>query len=145
MITVRIGNTGQVQKLLAELTPQLTKTVILRLSQETYDSAQAGAGRHNKTGALFRSLYNRTTPTGRAVGHDTQAAPQAAFVNLGTKPHVIVPKKGKALRWPAGGKFAFAKRVNHPGYKGDAYLFRAADDAVRQFTAIVDDAFRRST
>jgi hypothetical protein len=34
--------------------------------------------------------------------------------------------------------------VNHPGYRGDAYLARAADDAVRQFAAIVDRALKES-
>ena len=60
-----------------------------------------GAGRHFKTGALFRSLYNRSIPHGREVGHDPQAAPHALFVNFGTRAHRIYPKSKKALRWAA--------------------------------------------
>ncbi len=59
------------------------------------------------------------------------------FVHWGTKPHEIRPRRRKVLRWPAGDEFVFARKVRHPGYEGDAYLVRAADDAVRAFDAIV--------
>lgn len=133
--------TGTLQRLPAEFEHQ----TILRMSQAAYDVAQVGAGRHNKTGALFQSLYNRSIPNGREVGHDTARAPHAVFVNLGTRPHEIRPSKKKALRWASGGGFFFAGKVNHPGYRGDAYLIEAATQAVRQFASIVDAAFKEST
>ncbi len=124
---------------------KMEASVLRQMSQIAYDRAQEGAGRHSKTGALFRSLYNRSIPHGREVGHDPRLAPHALFVNFGTRPHKIYPKDKKALRWAGGGAFHFAKFVNHPGYIGDNYMQRAADDSIRQFRAIVDAATKEQS
>lgn len=144
-ITLRITGLTQTVSVLQRLPPNLERQTILRMSQVAFDAAQKGAQRHSKTGDLVQSLYNRAIPTGRAVGHDTQRAPHALFVNLGTKPHVIRPKSKKALRWVKGNKYVFSKQVNHPGYRGDAYLINAATLAVREFAAAVNAAFKEST
>ena len=131
---------------LVKLTPAIEKTVILRMSQVAYDSMQQGAGRHTKTGALFQSVYNRMLGDhAREVGHDLQRAPYAPHVIFGTRPHKIYPKNKKALRWAKGGSFKFAKWVNHPGYVGDDYFNRSADEAIRQFRAIVDAATKEQS
>lgn len=140
-VTIKIGN---IERTLAGV-KELDKPTLLALAQTTYDEASRGAARHNKTGALLQSLYNRATATGRAVGHDTARAPHAEFVLLGSRPHEIRPKNKKALRWPVGSKFRFAKLVRHPGYIGDPYLFAAGDAALRQFDAIVNKAFGELT
>lgn len=144
MITTRIINADNVSALFGTLPPTLQRETILGLSQATFDGAQTGAQRHSKTGALVQSLYNRAAPKGRAVGHDPQRAPYAIFVNLGTRPHVIRPKNKRALRWPVGGRFVFATKVDHPGYIGDAYLYKSADTAVAKMGAIVDAAIRKA-
>lgn len=65
------------------------------------------------------------------------------FVHWGTRPHVIKPKNKKALRWAgADGRFIFARAVNHPGYRGDAYLVEAARKAIRRMPEIVQNALR---
>lgn len=139
---VKFQGLSEAKGTLQRLPAALEKTTLLRMSQVAYDEAQRGAGRHNKTGALFQSLFNRAIPGGREVGHDGQRAPHAIFVQLGTRPHVIRPKNKKALRWASGGKFFFAGKVNHPGYRGDAYLINAATLAVRQFSSILDAALK---
>lgn len=50
--------------------------------------------------------------------------PYALWVHDGTKPHVILPKKpGGVLHWvDASGNKIFARKVNHPGYKGNKFL-----------------------
>lgn len=93
------------------------------------DLVEAGAGKHAKTGALERSIFKQRTQGGWEIGHDLQVAKHARFVHDGTRPHVILPSKRKTLRWPVAGGFAFAGRVNHPGYAGDAWLDRAARQA----------------
>lgn len=143
-IQVRVLGADTLAKELQALPVKLEASVLRQMSQIAYDRAQAGAGRHSKTGALFRSLYNRSIPHGREVGHDPQLAPHALFVNFGTKPHKIYPKNKKALRWAGGGAFHFAKFVNHPGYRGDNYMQAAADAAVVQFAAIVTAAIKES-
>lgn len=143
-ITVQIKGGDTIKRDLRALTPEVSRLAILRLAQVAYDSAQDGAGKHARSvpSPLFRSLYNRAVPGGREVGHDLSAAPHAVFVHWGTRPHIIRPKTRKALRWARGGAFHFARAVNHPGYRGDAWMLRAADDAVRQFSAIIDRSFR---
>jgi hypothetical protein len=141
MARVVVTGIQQTVRELQQLTPKLERSVLLDMSQIAYDSAQRSAGQHENTGstgALFQSLYNRQIPKGREVGHDPQRAPHAVFVQFGTRPHEIRPKTKKALRWARGGEFFFAKVVHHPGYIGDPYMVSAADDAIRQFAAIVD-------
>jgi hypothetical protein len=142
---VRFQGLTEATGTLRQLPAHLEKTTLLRMSQVAYDEAQRGAGRHNKTGALVQSLFNRAIPKGREVGHDPARAPHAVFVQLGTRPHEIRPKNKKALRWASGGKFFFAGKVNHPGYRGDGYLFNAATLAVREFSAILDQALKEAT
>lgn len=144
-VFVRFQGLSEVTGTLQRLPAGFEARTIELMSQKAYDTAQVGAGRHNKTGSLFQSLYNRSIPNGREVGHDTSRAPHAIFVQLGTRPHEIRPRKKKALRWASGGGFFFAGKVNHPGYRGDAYLIQAATDAVRQFAAVVDQAFKENT
>ena len=130
---------------LREIPAEASRLAILRLSQIAYDSAQKGAGAHNKpqgTGALFDSLFLRQIPGGRIVGHDLARAPHAVFVHWGTRPHKIRPKTKKLLRWATNGQWRSAREVNHPGYKGDPWMIRAADDAIRQFAAVIDTAFK---
>lgn len=144
-LRLRFDGLSEAAGTLRRLPAALERSTILRMSQVAYDEAQRGAGRHNRTGALVQSLFNRAIPKGREVGHDPQRAPHAIFVQLGTRPHVILPKKKKALRWASGGRFFFAGKVNHPGYRGDAYLFAAATQAVREFSTIVTAALREQT
>ena len=141
-IQVRVLGADTLAKDLQAIPVKMEASVIRQMSQIAYDRAQAGAGRHSKTGALFRSLYNRSIPKGREVGHDPQMAPHALFVNFGTRPHKIYTRTKKALRWSGGGVFHFAKFVNHPGYRGDNYMQVAADAAIVQFSAIVTAAMK---
>ena len=59
------------------------------------------------------------------------------FVRKGTAPHVIVPRKGKALRFFIGGQVVFAKRVNHPGTKANPYHVRALSSARSRIDGII--------
>ena len=143
-IQIRVNGVDAAKGQLRSLPEAIEASVIRQMAQIAYDSAERGADAHTKTGAMRQSLFARAIPKGREVGHDLQRAPHALFVQFGTRPHVIEPSKRKALRWASGGQFFFSKRVNHPGYRGDAYLARAADDAIRQFSAIVDRALKES-
>lgn len=145
-MTITIQTTGlkEVRGELLQLPERLEREVIRQMSEIALRSVEAGAARHNKTGAMFQSIFNRAVPGGREVGHDPQRAAHAMFVIFGTRPHKIYPKNKKALRWAGGGGFIFARFVNHPGYIGDNYMTRAADDAVRQFDTIVTNTLKES-
>lgn len=159
-VTVKVSGTQAVRLQMQRLARAPFKA-LAQTAEDVEEIAEAGAAKHNKTGALVRSLYLRRIADGFEIGHDLQHAPHAVFVHWGTEPHVIRPRAGGVyksytksdgrstrtgvtkggrertmLRWPvAGGAdgFAFAKKVHHPGYKGDPWLIRAAADAPRLF------------
>lgn len=63
------------------------------------------------------------------VGSDLE---YAAFVNDGTKAHIIRPKRAKVLRFQVGGRTVFARLVHHPGTKPRPFLDRALREVAAQ-------------
>lgn len=143
MIRISISGVDGAQQELARIIPA-SQRAILQLAERIHELARAGADRHTKTGALIDSLGHgpKRIPGGWEIGHNLQRAPHALFVHWGTPPHTIRPKKRKMLRFPVGSGFAFAGSVNHPGYKGDPWLTKAADHALREFDSIVQRTFK---
>jgi len=92
-----------------------------------------------KTGHLGRSIVPGVlTPTHAQVEART---PYAGFVELGTRPHEIRPRKAKVLAWGGvrrlSGALArgsapthFAMLVHHPGTRAQPYLVPGAVKAV---------------
>lgn len=67
---------------------------------------------------------------GRAVvGSDLE---YARFVNDGTRPHVIRPRRAQVLRFQAGGRTVYARVVNHPGTRAQPFLDRALREVAAQ-------------
>lgn len=62
------------------------------------------------------------------IGSDVFYAP---YVHDGTRPHVIRPKRGKALRFVIGGQVVFARVVQHPGTRPNPFLNRALAEITR--------------
>jgi len=60
-----------------------------------------------------------------SIRHDDKE--QIDRLNYGTKPHLIRPKHGLALRFSVGGTTVFAKSVQHPGTTGLGFVDRARD------------------
>ena len=122
---------------LAEITAQISDLELRRLAQDVYDRAERGADAHTKTGALKQSLFLRPISKGWEIGHNLQHARHAIFVHWGTRPHIIERKNRLSLRWETRfpGTYAYAKRVHHPGYRGDPWLTRATTDAIAAFRA----------
>ena len=109
------------------------------IAERIFDRAIEGAESHRKTGALVRSLG--TNPIKIKGGYTIKSrgdiAPHNVFVHFGTRPRTIKPKNKKELRSTVGGVFAFSKIVKHGGYKGDPFIFRAADSVANE----IDDIF----
>lgn len=85
------------------------------------------------TGRLRSSI--RYTIRNRALGVTANLISDvsyAQYVNDGTPPHVIRPKRaGGVLRFRIGGQVVFARFVNHPGTRARPFL----TEAVRQVAA----------
>jgi hypothetical protein len=75
------------------------------------------------TGRLRRSIswYHLKNVTGQYVGLKA-SAPYALMHNEGTRPHLIVPNQGKALRFQQRGVVVFRNAVMHPGTKANPFL-----------------------
>lgn len=128
-LTAKFDGLGEVRRQLVALAagPRLA---LAQTAEDVEDFAAAAAAKHTRTGAMVRALYLRPFGAdGWEVGHDPNVAKHTMYVHWGSKAHKIKPKRKRVLRWPAGGKFAFAQGVNHPGYKGDPWMVRAAAQA----------------
>lgn len=86
------------------------------------------------------------------------------YVDQGTRPHVILPKRAPRLRFKTGyipktlarpartvagggratGDVVFAKRVNHPGSEGREFTKQIAKDIEPDFKNEIENAFRRT-
>lgn len=77
------------------------------------------------TDELVRNIIVR--PEGAAGWAIVVNVPYARFVIRGTKPHIIVPRTKRALRFePERGTVVFAAKVKHPGTAPNNFLLRAA-------------------
>ena len=142
-LTARTVGGENVRRQLAKL-GQSPRRALDRLAEDVEDYVEREAGKHSKSGALFASIGKRRTgPTGWIVGHDTQRAKHALFVHWGTKPHLIVPKNKRSLRWVSGNNFRFSKRARHPGIKADPWFVRAASQASLMFQRHVEAIIRQ--
>lgn len=71
-----------------------------------------------------------------SVGSDLE---YAGFVNDGTRPHTIRPRRAKALRFVVGGQVVYARVVHHPGTRARPFL----DRALREVAAARGYSFRQ--
>jgi len=60
----------------------------------------------------------------------------ALFVHFGTRAHLIKRKTKKALRPIKNSLFVFTKEIKHPGYKGDPFLYNAAQKTFKNIENI---------
>jgi len=71
------------------------------------------------TGRLKNSIGMRREGRNKIVVE--AKAPYAGFVEYGTRPHIIRPRRKKVLRFEVDGKVVFATRVYHPGTSPKPY------------------------
>lgn len=132
-LEVKLTGDQELRRQLLQIGQAMAKRALAATAVDAERFIEREAAQHNRTGALVRSIYKRRDGAAWEIGHDPRVAPYALFVHWGTRPHVIRAKHKKALRWPAGGAFRFAKGVKHPGAKADPWLVRAARQAPLDF------------
>lgn len=87
------------------------------------------------TGNLQKKTSYRVVrlASGRLLKLDNSAK-YADAIDQGARPHTIVPRRAKFLRFIGrDGKTVFARRVNHPGNRAYKFMFFAYDAADRVF------------
>jgi len=89
--------------------------------RDVHDWIDTGRAFKPRTGNLQRSItwYMATENSARIIAQ----ADYAKYVELGTKPHAILPKRRKALKIPTPEGYIFRKKVNHPGSKPHPFFF----------------------
>ncbi len=114
------------KKKAAEIVQELDRTTLAIESQAKRNLTDNGSV---DTGRLRASIVRQATGEySRTVGTNVEYAPGVEF---GTAPHLIVPKRAKALKTP----FGFFKKVKHPGSRPKPFLFPAAESQRAQFIA----------
>jgi hypothetical protein len=76
------------------------------------------------TGRLKQSIHVRNhnrTMTGQSIQVGSPVSYALAHHN-GTRPHLIVPKTAKVLRFTAGSRVIYTHSVRHPGTRPNKYL-----------------------
>lgn len=72
-------------------------------------------------------------------------ASYAKYVNGGTKPHPITPKKeGGFLRFVVGGRVVYAKKVDHKGTSPRPFLEHAADAGSQTMKILFEEGVERA-
>lgn len=86
----------------------------------------ADYARQEAPGSMGRYISTEVIETPRGLqGIIWCDHPKVRFVLDGTRPHIIVPRRAKALRFTVGGDVVFARRVRHPGTQPNDFLGRA--------------------
>ena len=118
------------------------RQAVLSSTEEVAEYARTKHGFTSRTGNLERaitSLHSRDGLKGW-ITIDRTKAPYGTYVHQGYKAFTIVPRRKKALRWVNDkNEFVFAKRVQHPAFKGDPFLFNALDASKNTINRIFDN------
>lgn len=78
------------------------------------------------TGRLRASIHSQPRVTFRGPTVTVTAdVNYATYVENGTKPHLIRPRRRQVLKFKVGGKTVYAKVVHHPGTKAQPFLATA--------------------
>jgi hypothetical protein len=103
-----------------------------RLARETVYRQRTTANR--RTGAMIAGLHYTRGRYATGIGFDAGSnAPYALFVDQGTRPHVITPRKPGGLLvfyWPKVGHMVFLRSVKHPGNRAYQFLMKGLERAL---------------
>ena len=131
MALIEVRGLKELRKTLERI-PDHLRNILDDLTKETYEKAIQYAP--VRTGFLRRNIIWRVEGlTGRVVSQ----APYSAFVEFGTRPHMIFPRRARALRFEVGGQVVFARYVRHPGTRGQFFMRRALHDALNRLSEFV--------
>ena len=85
-----------------------------------------------RTGHLQQSIRVDLSNVNEGKAEIVADASYAPFVEFGTKPHVIKPKRRQTLRWATEEGYIFAKLVRHPGSKPYPFFRKAIEEGLEE-------------
>ncbi|GAA2945984.1 MULTISPECIES: hypothetical protein [Streptomyces] len=90
----------------------------------------AARARQLAPGTMGAGITLRVEGAGRSMqAVITSTHPASAYVLGGTRPHLIRPRRTKALRFQKNGRTVFAAVVRHPGTQANNFLAQALREA----------------
>jgi len=138
---IKISNLSQTFNYLENLDKNSAKKIVKNLTQELYENVRFYAKPHHITGMLERNIRHKVKDLSGVVWIDDsnmlvdfkgKKINYASFVLFGSRPHLIKPKKKKAIRYINLEHFVFAKTIHHPGYKGDDFMHKALQKTIER-------------
>lgn len=121
-LSFKVEQSGLDIKILADrFEVKILQPLILALAEVAERVMREKAPR--RTGRLASSIYKTVGGLEAAIG---PRAPYAIFVEMGARPHEILPVHARALRFEVGGRVFFAMRVSHPGARPKPFVRETA-------------------
>ena len=100
--------------------------------------AKENAPWKDRTAHARQSINGRSTPHGNAITMTiSHGVRYGQYLEEGTPPHIIKPKKKKALFW--NGALHPVKMVNHPGTEAHAAIGPAAEEGKKQLKKAISE------
>lgn len=134
---VEIRGLEELRKILSRISETFKKDLIEESINVIWEKAREYAP--VRTGFLSEHIV-KEVEVGR--GRVISQAPYSAYVEFGTRPHIIRPRRARALRFEIGGEVIFARYVRHPGTRGQFYMRRALEEGLKKLGEIVSRIFR---
>lgn len=103
-----------------------------------YMEAQAKLKAPVKTGMLRASIHGGVE--GNYI-YVASATPYDVYVEYGSTPHEIKPKRRKALAFKKDGKEVIVKKVRHPGARPQPFLRPAANEGKAKLIELLTREF----
>ena len=97
-----------------------------------------------RTGHLQQSIRADLSKVHEGKAEIVADASYAPFVEFGTKPHVIKPKRRQSLRWATDSGYAFAKLVKHPGSKPYPFFRKAIEEYLSEAEESFTEVFLKA-
>jgi hypothetical protein len=139
---------GELLALIADVDRQLAdarRESVARAVSAGADEARTNHRFQNRTGATVAGIqgYVAAATQAEVVGVIESLADTSVFLNEGTRPHELVPKNAKALRFETDGQVVFAARAQHPGTDADPFFDHGVERAEEVFFEELDAALDR--
>ena len=108
--------------------------------KQIHDDIDRGFSFKPRTGNLQQSITIRYEELKAIIGAHKEYAP---YVEFGTRPHKIKPKRRNFLKIPTSDGFIFVKEVNHPGSAPYPFMFLNKEKRIKQATDRAWEVFRQ--
>ena len=152
MISVEVTNISDLEKFVKGFGEE-TRKIAIEAAEDMVLEADRLAKEHARdksrrpflrTGRYLNSIHAEINKRDSQVtGKIASNVEYAGVLEHGSKPHVIIPRTRKALKFMVGGKAVFAKKVKHPGTPAFKVLTGAAEDVVKRSQDFVNKAMKR--